>query len=77
MTLQAGVGGQFGIAVGREHLAVSVDGHTGVFTLLGEHLQVVEIMAGNHDERARLHLHAHRAGHRVTVAAGIGLVEEF
>ena len=47
---------QLGIGVCGEHLAVGVHVHAAAFGLLQKLLEVVQVMAGDHDEGARLDL---------------------
>ena len=55
LPLRCGVFLQLRIAVGWQHFAVRVDIHALARRLLQQQLQVVEIMAGDDDERPLLH----------------------
>ena len=51
---------QLGIGVRGEHLAVGVHVHAAAFGLLQKLLEVVQVVAGDHDEGSRLDLELNR-----------------
>ena len=76
LPLSCGILLQLRIGVGRQHLAVGVDAHACALGLLQQKLQVVQVVAGDDDERARLHLHGDGGGLRRAVSARVGLIEQ-
>ena len=77
ISLQMSVFLQFGISVAGEHLTMCVDIDTLAFCLFQQHLQVMKIMAGYHNERSFFHFHAYGSGNRCTVGSGIGTIQQF
>ena len=73
--LQMGVLPKLGIGMRGKHFPVSIDIDPFVLRLLKQLLQIIEIVAGNHDKRSLFHLqrYVHRSG--VPVGAGICPVE--
>ena len=68
---------ELGIGVGREHLAVGVDGDALALGLLEQLLEVEQVVAGDQDGFARLDAQRHLGGHRRAEGLGVGLVEQF
>ena len=62
--------------MGRQHFAVRVDIHALARRLLQQQLQVVEIMAGDDDERPLLHRQRNGHGRGCAIALGVGLVQQ-
>ena len=67
---------QLRIAVGWQHFAVRVDIHALARRLLQQQLQVVEIMAGDDDERSLLHRQRDGHGRGRAVGLGVGLIQQ-
>ena len=67
---------QLRIAVGWQHFAVRVDIHALARRLLQQQLQVVEIMAGDDDERPLLHRQRNGHGRGCAIALGVGLIQQ-
>ena len=76
IALEMGILFQFRVAVGGEHFTVGVDVDTLALGLLQQQLQVVEVMAGDDDERPLLH--GQRNGDRggCAIAFGVRLIKE-
>ena len=66
---------QFRVAVGRQHLGVGVDIDALALGLLQQALGVVEVVAGDDDERPFLDGQGHLHRLRVAKRAGVGLVQ--
>ena len=69
MPFELGIFTEFGIGVGREHLSVGIDIHTGVFGLLQDLGEDLKMMAADDDKGAGVDDpgHAHRRGTAVSV----------
>ena len=64
------------IPVGGQHLAVGVHVDTGACRLLQQLVQVLQIVAGYHDERPPTDVRVDLCGRRVTEGGGVGLVQQ-
>ena len=73
---QMGVGLQPGVAVGGQHLAVGVDVDALALRLLQQLVEIRQIVAGHHDERALFDVRVHPRGHGIAEGAGVGLVQQ-
>ena len=71
-----GIGLELGIGVGREHLAVGVDGDALALGLLEQSFEVEQVVAGDQDGLAGLDAQGHLGGHRGAEGLGVGLVEQ-
>ena len=67
---------QLGIAVAGQHLAMGVDVDPLALGLLQEHIQILEIMAGDQDAFAGDMSERHRGGDRMAVSAGVARIEQ-
>ncbi|MPM33902.1 hypothetical protein SDC9_80483 [bioreactor metagenome] len=76
VALQVGIGLQFWIGVGGEHLSVGVNIYPLALGLLEKGLQVGEVMAGHHDEGTLLHFHGNGSGGGGAIGIGVGLVKD-
>ena len=65
-----------GIVVRREHLGVRVNIHTRALGLIEQHLEVLQIMAGNQDGRILADADVDLGDLRVAVSTGVCAVEE-
>ena len=61
--------------MGRQHFTVGVDVDAFTLGLLQQQLQVVEIMAGDDDERPLLHRQRDGHGRGRAVGLGVGLIQ--
>ena len=73
---QMGVLLQAGIAVGGQHLAVGVDVDAPARRLLQKLVQVLQIVAGDHDERPLLHVDVHPGGDGIAEGLRVGPVQQ-
>ena len=64
------------IPVGGQHLAVGVHVDTSACRLLQQLVQVLQIVAGYHDERPPTDVRVDLCGRRVTEGGGVGLVQQ-
>jgi len=76
VALQLGIFLQLGIGVGRQHFAVGVDVDALSGGLLQQQLQILQVVAGDHDERAFFHGERHGSGNGSAVGLGVGLVQQ-
>ena len=76
VALEMGIFFQFRIAVGGQHFAVGVDVDTFALGLLQQQLQIVEVVAGDDDERPLLHRQRNGDRRGRTVAFGVGLIQQ-
>ena len=63
--------------MGRQHFAVRIDVDALAFALLQDHLQVLQVMAGDQDGLALLHAERHFCRDRMAVGAGVAGIEDF
>ena len=77
VTRQVRVFLQPGVAVGGQHLAVGVDVDPLALGLLEQLFEHAQVVARDEDRLARLGAELNRGRHRVAVAVGVGLVEQF
>ena len=76
VALEMGVLFQLRIAVGRQHFTVGVDVDAFTLGLLQQQFQIVEIVAGDDDERPLLHRQRDGGRRGRTVAFGVGLIQK-
>ena len=76
IALEMGILFQFRIAVSGEHFAMGVDVDAFALSLLQQQLQVVEVMAGDDDERSLFHGQRNGNRHGRSVAFGVGLIQK-
>ena len=62
--------------MGGQHLTVGVDVDAPARGLVQQQLQIVQVVAADHDEGALLNRQRHRDRHGVTVCAGVGCVQQ-
>ena len=67
---------QLWIAVGRQHLRVGVYVDAPALGLLQQLIQVLQVVAGHHDEGPSLDVHVHPGGLRGAEAPGVGPVQQ-
>ena len=67
---------QFRVGVGRQHLTVSIDIDPLALGLLQQQLQIVQIVAGDHNEGPLLHSQGNFNRLGVTKSFGIGLIQQ-
>ena len=60
----------------RQHFAVGVDIDTFAFRLLQQQFQIVQVMAGHHDERAFFNIGCDFGRHRMAVGFGVGFIQQ-
>ena len=73
---QMGIRFQPGITVGGQHLAMGVNVDAFTVCLLQKLVQILQIVAGDHDERAFFDVRVHTGGHRIAEGAGVGAVQQ-
>ena len=76
ITRQLGMLFQLRIAVGRQHLAVGVDIDPQSVGLLQQLVQVLQVVAGHHDEGSLFHVHVHPCGDRRAEGLCVGPVQQ-
>ena len=64
------------IVVRRQHLAVGVDIDARALRLLQQHLEVLEVVAGNQDARVLAHAEVHLRELRITIRLRVGSIQE-
>ncbi len=65
-----------GIIVCREHLAVGINVHAGTFGLFQQFFHVLQVVSADEDTRVVAHAQVHLRDLRMSVARGVGLVEQ-
>ena len=63
--------------MGGEHLAVGIDGDPLALSLLQQHVQVLQVMAGHQDGLSLLLAQGDFGGDRMPIGAGIAGIQEF
>ena len=73
---QVGVGFQLGITVGGQHLTMGVNVDAFTPCLLQKLVQILQIVAGDYDERAFFDVRVHPRGYGIAEGAGVGAVQQ-